>query len=301
VPQVCRDGHAIGRMAAEHFLECGLRNFAFRGDRPWEAHLLRAEGFMERVREAGFTCAYSVLPSRLRKEWSWKREISDLARFIRGLPLPAGVMAVEAIIGRHILQTCRILRLRVPEDLAVVGGVDDELTCLSCRPQLSSVALGADRVGWEAAALLDRILGGAAPPKKPIFIPPIRLMVRQSSDVLAIETPRLREAVRFIRAHACEGLVVKEVLARLSVSRRWLEQQFRKRLHRTPREEIRRVQAGRAKQLLAGTNHSMSAIAAACGYPNAMRFSANFRRAAGLSPTAYRRMSSRSFGASPKR
>ena len=114
----------------------------------------------------------------------------------------------------------------MPEDVAVVGVDNDDLLCELARPSLSSVVVPAERVGYEAAALLDRLLSGARRPRHPILIPPADVVTRQSSDVVAIDDADVAAAMRFLRDHAHMPLRVADVLKHVPVSRRALERRF---------------------------------------------------------------------------
>src|SRR5207249_2912841 len=129
----------------------------------------------------------------------------------------------------------------------------DDLLCELARPPLTSVIAPAEHVGYEAAALLDRLLAGQKPPERPLLFPPLGVVARQSSDLLAIEDAAVAAAVRFIRAHGHQPIQVRDVLEAVPVSRRSLELRFQKVVQRTLWEEIRRVHLERAKNLLGNT------------------------------------------------
>jgi LacI family transcriptional regulator len=137
--------------------------------------------------------------------------------------------------------------------------------------------------------MLEGIMQGGRAPRQPVLIAPVGVVTRQSSDIVAIDDPHLAQAVRFIRAHGCQPLAVKMLLAQAEVSRRTLEQKFQRALGRTPHEEIVRVRIDQARQLLARTDLSMPEVAARSGFSNAERLSVVFKEQTGFSPTQYRR------------
>ena len=106
--------------------------------------------------------------------------------------------------------------------------------------------------------------------------------------MLATEDRQLATAVRFLRAHACDGLRLKDFMRQNPLSRRALERRVHKLLGRSPKEEITRVQIERAKQLLATTDLPAATIAEKCGYNQPIYFSQVFRSQVGLSPSDYR-------------
>jgi LacI family transcriptional regulator len=179
--------------------------------------------------------------------------------------------------------------LRVPEDVAMIGVGNNERLCGLARPPLSSVVLASEQIGYEAAALLDRLIEGEPPPERPILLPPIGVVARQSSDILAIPDPEVVAAIRMIRQSDLALIQVDDVVRASSVSRRTLELRFRQSLDRGIFEEIQRVRVDRAASLLAGTDMPMSILAKQAGFSNGMHLSSAFRRKRGMTPTAYRR------------
>jgi LacI family transcriptional regulator len=154
---------------------------------------------------------------------------------------------------------------------------------------LSSVIVPAERIGYEAAALLERMLSGERPPAEPILLPPPGVVTRRSTEVLAIDDPHVTAAVRFIREHAHLSVQVADVFDQVPVGRRWLERAFRKVLGRGIWAEIRRVHLERAKRLLTETDLSIEALAVQSGFSDFRHLAVVFRKELGLSPTAYRR------------
>jgi LacI family transcriptional regulator len=179
--------------------------------------------------------------------------------------------------------------LAVPDQVAVVGVDNDQFLCDLADPPLSSVAPDSRRTGYEAAALLDRMMSGREQPRgQAIFVEPLGVVTRRSTDVQALGDPDVSAAVRFIREHACEGVSVKDLLAAVPLSRRVLEGRFRKLLGHTPHDEIARVRFERARQLLRETRLPLTEVARRSGFRNAEYLSTAFRRTFGTAPSAYR-------------
>lgn len=290
-PRVAVDHVRVGRMAADHLLDLGLRNFAFVGYDDHDFSKGRESGFCDTINRVGFTVAsYHEQQAILRRDptglWTWS---NSLLKWLHGLPHPVGILASHDIQGIQVSEACRWLGLRVPDDVAIVGVDNDDLLCELARPSLSSVELAADQIGYEAASLLNRMLAGSPPPVKPTLIPPVRVVARQSSDVLFVEDSDVKQAVRFIRTNAHRQLRVQEVLDEVRVSRRSLERRFRGILQRGISEEIRRVHLDKAKSLLTETALSVAEVAAQSGFLDTRHLSVTFRKEVGLPPLSYRR------------
>jgi LacI family transcriptional regulator len=282
------DDAAIARLAADHLLERGFRHFGYCGDPRFNWSNWRAEQFQRRIEEAGFDChLYQPSPNR-RGTTPWDRERADIGAWIRSLPKPVGVMACYDIRGREVLDVCRQLGISVPDEVALIGVDNDDLICELADPPLSSVIPDTRRTGYEAARLLDLLMAGQSELPLAHLIPPLGIAVRGSTDVLATDDADVSAAVRFIRAHASEGINVEDVLEAVPVSRRVLEARFKKLLGRTPHEEITRVQIERVKELLAETDLPLAAVAQRAGYKYVEYMSVVFKREAGLPPSEYR-------------
>jgi len=152
-----------------------------------------------------------------------------------------------------------------------------------------------ERVGYEAAALLDRMMSGDAPPDEPLRIEPVGVQTRQSTDVLAIDDPAVASALRFIRERAFHGCSMKDVLQHASMSRSLLERKFRQYLGHSPQAEIRSVQLKRVKQLLAESDLPLTEIAGLAGYAHPEYMSVVFKRETGQTPGQFRAASNPAF------
>ena len=300
IPLVHEDDAQIARKAAEHWLERGFRHFAYYGlaDENWS--VLRREAFRRWLGPWGETLAVYDQPRRDRAARSWEEQENALARWIQGLPKPVGVMVCSDQRGQAFLEACRRAGVAVPDEVAVVGVDNDEALCEITNPPLSSVWPAHDQVGYEAAALLDRLMAGESAPAAPILIPPRGLKARLSSDVLAIEDRNLARALKIIRERACTGLDVDEVAEAAGLSRSVLQRRFREMLDRTVHEELRRVRLKRARELLTETNLPLPEVAEQAGFKHQEYLGAVLRREWGKTPAQIRREGGLSF-ASPSR
>jgi LacI family transcriptional regulator len=284
MPRVIADSAAIGRLAAEHLLDCGLRHLAFIGyaDAPFAQR--RGSGFVQAAQQAGLTChvfgAHNV-----------DRQFPGAAvrRWLSALPKPVGLMTCNDHMGMLMLGLCRELGLRVPADVAIVGVDNDELVCDYCTPPLSSVRLDSRNAGYKAAQMLHGLLRGQKAPARPIVIQPLGVVRRQSSDIVAIGGEVVGHAIKFMRDHACDGLSVADVVRQTPLARRTLEKACRALLGHSPFNEIRRIQLARARELLRTTLLPIGTIAQQVGLGEGKRLSEVFRSHAGQTPSEYRR------------
>jgi LacI family transcriptional regulator len=294
-PRIVSDDPTIGALAADHLLERGFTHFAFCGfvDQVWS--IGRREGFVRQLASRGHVCQIWQSPWIGPQAQSWEREQAQISHWLQTLTRPLGLMACNDNRGQHVLDACQRLDLAVPEDIAVIGVDDDAVMCNLCQPPLTSIVPNAERVGYEAAALLDHLMSGDAPPTEVMRIPPVGIRTRQSSDVLAIEDPAVSAALRFIRERAFQGCSMKDVLRNSAMSRSVLERKFREYLGHSPQAEIRSVQLKRVKQLLAESDLPLNEIARLAGYAHPEYMSVVFKRTTGQTPGQFRAESNPEF------
>jgi LacI family transcriptional regulator len=294
MPAILTDDAAGARIAAAHLLERGFRQFAYCGfvGTPYSDE--RSRVFNQVIERAGFRCFTYESPTHLRGRHPEKAEIEGrlgeerVVRWLRKLPQPIGLMACNDARGQQVLNACRDLGIHVPDEMAVVGVDNDDVICDLSDPPLSSVVPNTAKIGYEAAALLDRMMRGEAAPRQPIYVEPVGIVTRRSTDVLAIENADMAAALLFIRDHACDGISVEDVITHVSLSCSALERQFSKTLGRTPKAEIVRVQLDRVKQLLAETVWPLKRIALEAGFKHTEYMCAVFKSKFGQTPGHYR-------------
>jgi len=289
VPVIDTNPINIGKMAAEHLLNRGFRSFGYCGfdDMHWSE--MRGKIFGQSVEEAGFDIYFYEQPKSKSKR-EWQNEQGILSNWLKSLPKPVGIMACNDDRGQHITEACKTAGLRIPDEVAVVGVDNDELVCDLTEPPLSSVALNIEKGGYEAAELLDHLMSGKKIATRKIIVEPMRVVGRQSTDVLAIEDPMVSEALRFIRGNAKRAIQVSDVVAAVAVSRRGLEQRFRKILGHSINREIRRVRVEQVARFLTETNKPVGQIALYLNYPGIDHIARYFRAEKGISPVAYRKL-----------
>ncbi len=289
IPLVHVDNEAIGRMAAEHLLERGLRSFGYCGFAEMNWAEQRRTTFEQTIAAAGCKCRYFRLPLNTRSDSSWETQQERLAAWIQRLPKPVGIMACYDPVGQKILEACRRAQVAVPEQAAVVGVDNDETVCEVCNPPLSSVIANHAQVGYEAAALLDSLMHGGRKPKQPQWIDPAGVAVRHSSDILAIPDEDVVAALTLIHDKACEGLTVREVVAHVSISHSTLKERFRRILGRTIRDEMIRTQLKQAQHLLSTTDLPLRTVAVKTGFRHQEYMGAVFQSRLGKTPGQFRK------------
>jgi LacI family transcriptional regulator len=290
IPSVLSDDRAIGRTAAEYLISKGFRSFAFASiNTPWSIE--RESGFFDAVQAAGLgrPMKLSTLSVADYCFTTKVRAMPILCDWVRSLPKPTALMAPSDFVAHAIIDAASQRHIRVPEDLAVIGVDNFPTLCELSAVPISSLAQDFVRLGYEAAKLLDQLI--EAPTSQvdgPVLVPPGRLHVRTSTDILAFEDPLVVEALNIIHQHASTGIGMKELLRRVPLSRKWLDHRFKQTVGHTPSQEIRRCRIEYVRDLLLQTDMPLRLIAHRCEFSCVENLIRCFRGSHGVSPQAYR-------------
>ena len=282
-----------GGMVADHFWERGFRHFAFfcPDNTSWSKR--RRDSFEKRLGEYGATCEVCRFSKAAMKDYRLNAilERSDdyLENWLRSLPKPTGLFAAIDLHAAYILEACLNADIAVPEEIAILGCGNDKLHCSLFFPQLSSIDLNSRRIGYEAAQLLDKKMNGEVLPDLPIIVPPVGIVTRQSTDIIAVQDADVAKTLKNIRERFVEPIGVRQVIAGIGVSRRTLERRFQKWIGRTIESELIRVRLEQAKYLLRETNLQITAIGSYVGILDPQYFMRFFQRETGLTANQYRR------------
>ena len=288
-PRVSIDNVAVARLAVAHLTGKGFGRFAYCGDDRFLWSKQRGAEFVRGLKAAGQACVNFEPGAKVRRAPGSDAENRAIAEWLAALPKPVGVFACYDGRAQQVLEACQLLGLHVPDDVAVLGVDNDEVLCELCSPPLSSVQPNARRTGYEAAAMLSRMMGGKKNvAAKTRFVEPVRVVERQSTDVVSVADPKVAAALKFIRQHACEGANVSDVLRAVPMSRTLLERKFKALLGHSPHRQLVQAKVERAKHLLVESEVSITVVAELAGFESASYLSVVFRRETGESPYAYR-------------
>jgi LacI family transcriptional regulator len=278
-------------LAAEHFLSRGFVHFMFYSDTANWSYDERGAGFVAALKKTRHDCVWlkwheSHLFHSDRDQW--KRKQSWLAGELRKAPKPLALFAASDQQALDVLEAAEMAGLTVPDDVAIVGAENYLLAADAMQIPISSVDTNLETLGYRGAELLDRLMRGKPAAPEPIRVPAAGLVVRRSSDLLAVGHPGVARSLRFIWEHCQEPISVKDLVGVAAMSRRGLHKAFLEHLNRTPGQELHRVRIERAKKLLGESRFKIEALAGMCGYQSANSFIIAFKQATGLSPTQFR-------------
>jgi LacI family transcriptional regulator len=296
------DNAQVGRLAAEHLIECAVPNFAFlaRGETFYREEQFapglrryareRLGGFRAKLSEYALEPTVHYLKGRpLWKAQTWREVETEVMAFLDLLPRPCGLFVADDSLGAVALRAADRLGIHVPGELAVIGFGDDPAYCFSTFPALSSIAYPGREVGRQAAELLWRQMNGESPATGRIEIPVQALATRESSDTLAIGDPEIRELVRFVRLRAPhEALRVSELAERSALSMTTIKARFSALIGHGPKQEIQRVRLRHLLHLLDDPALSLAEISRRMQFGSAHELSRFFLAETGQRPSDFR-------------
>ena len=294
IPRVCLDNRAIGRLAAAHFAERNYRHAAWFSTNWTNVQAERFNGFSEvwaGLRNAAGTplrwvLRESVPAARQNDQRTVARWFAEL---LGNAPKPLALLCHAGEDAARILSECRVLGIAVPEDIAILSAGDYVELCETQAVPISSVEINGERHGYEAAALLQRLMDGEPPPRGPILVPPGPLTVRASTDWTSAADPLVARALVLVAKNLSHPWGVAQLARELGVPPLRLGRHFTAELGHSPGEEILRQRLAKARTLLRETDLPLAKIAELCGFCHASYFSNVFRRETSLSPRKWRK------------
>ena len=275
-PRVTAPVASIGTAAAEHFISRGIEHIGF------VRYAGRKNGIENRRCEA---LRQAVLKMGRQFHPLVRRGLQDQ---LRRVPKPIGLMSQNDDRMIELMEFCLEQGYQIPEQVALLGIDDVESICELALVPLSSINMNFELRGYEAARLLDRLMDGKPPPKKPVFVPIRGVTVRRSTDILAIGNPHVVAAVKFIREHFCEPVKVRDLTKQSHVSRQTLQKLFRRHVGCSMRDMIVRLRVEEAKNLLRKTGLKIDDVAERCGFTDRLHFHRAFHRIVGTPPATWR-------------
>jgi LacI family transcriptional regulator len=291
--RVLEDTTETARLVADHFLSRGFRHFLFYSDSPNWIYNERGNAFLRFVESAGrggksLTWHTSSAYRTDRKAWKRKREW--LAKEIKLAAKPVGIFAASDGLALELLETCEEIGVAVPEEVAIVGAGNSLLAADAMHTPISSVDVNMELVGYRGAKTLNDLLWHRKSPSNQVVrVPPFRLIVRKSSDLVAISHPGIAQSLRYMWDHCHEPIGVNELAKAAMMSLRNFHQVFIQNIGRPPGSELQRIRIERAKKLLADSDEKMETIANLSGYENGNSFWVAFKRTTGMSPKQYQK------------
>ena len=287
-PMVLGDTCQTGRMAAEHLLGLGYKQYAYCGIGDYYWSRGRYSSFRETIRAAGYDVLYHELnPHRIRD--ARQKELRTLAEWLTSLPMPLGLMACADDCSQLLIEACKTSNIHVPEQISIIGVDNDDMICELSNPPLSSIALNFETAGYETAELLSKLMTDAKIDETSVMVSPSHIEIRASTNILAVDDTDVAAALKFIRENSNKLIQVGDVMNVVACSQRTLHQKFLKTIGRSVHREIKHCRVERIARMLRETDLTITQIAHQLGYFNVNHISRYFEQEMGVKPLAYRK------------
>ena len=219
-----------------------------------------------------------------------RRLQEELIPWLRDLPKPCGIWAACDARAKQVLDTCRLAKIDVPDQIQVLGVDDDNYICELTLPSLSSIAPDFEAGGFAAAEFLYGILTGSKVATRTVLKFSLKGAVERLSTADVNGTARRVTAAReYIRKHATAGISVPDVAASLGVSTRLLEKNYRAVTGRTVLADIQAMRLEKVKDMLRKTTMPIDNIGPFCGFNSPSHLKTLFRSTFGMTMSDYRR------------
>ncbi|MGI9177240.1 MAG: substrate-binding domain-containing protein [Pirellulales bacterium] len=291
-PRVVLDHDMTGRMAAQHFIGRGFRNFLYYSFSDNWTYQARGASFVQELERVGFACKWLKghdLKATHRDRSFWLARQKWLEAEIIAAPKPVAIFTANGAHALEVLEACESAGARIPDDVAIIGWEDDLLVGQGNLRSITTIDPNYEELGYQGAALLESLMAGDRPPSKPIQVNSARIITRHSTEVTSVTHPGIQRALRFITEHLAQPFSVDDVAEAAGMSRRGLHQAFLDHMGRTPGSHIRNVRLDLARKLLAETDTKVETVAKRSGYPSLNTFFVAFKKVAGKTPAEYRR------------
>lgn len=288
IPNITSEYFLTGSIAADFFLGRGFRNFAFFGyeNSIWSHE--RGKGFLQRIESTGNNNSINIWEKQSLKS-IWHYDQATIGEWINTLPKPLALFACDDTQANKILETCRIMKISVPNEISVLGVDNDEITCSLSYPTLSSIDLNIVKAGYDCAQLIDSMNGDPDAEFHDIIISTSSIINRQSTDIYSTDDPYVKKALNFIHNNIYRNINVEDVLVEVPVSRRLLETKFRIATDSSIYQYIKKMRVEKFAELLITSDIPINIIANRLDYHEHKNMSRIFKSVKGCSPEEFRK------------
>jgi LacI family transcriptional regulator len=290
-PRVLPDYGVVGRLAAEHFLSRGVTNYCFYSDTADWAYEETGRAFMNAIESWGFISnwlRWHWSPKFTQSHFQWRRKRKWLVDELARMPKPLAVFAATDDHALEVLEACAEASLSVPDEVSIVGTHDSILGVNAMRIPVSSIDTNLELVGYRGAERLDALMAGKDVKPAVMRVPPLGLMARKSSDLIAVEHSGVAKGLRYLLDHHLDPIGVGDLARAAAMSKPAFRRAFLEQMGRSPEDELCRVRIEHAKTLLAGPHPDLDEIAHLCGHPSATGFWVSFQEFTGQTPNEFR-------------
>ena len=283
---VSTDSAALGKLAAEHFHRHNFRHAAFFAFEWTSLHQRRYEAFADAFGE----------PRPIK--WCWPDEAdrpedrAALERWLLGkilsAPKPLAVLAFNAYNAEFLSRVCHNDHIAVPQEVAILAGYESTIHTLHPGRPISAIVHDNEGIAQKATALLGRMMSGKAAHDAAVFVKPLGITVRRSTDAIAANDPSLRSALLFVSRNISRPFGPSQVADKLGITTEHLNRITQREVGRSMLDEIRRLRIEEAKRIMKESDEKLLTVARATGFCNASFLCKTFHAVTGQTPRGWK-------------
>jgi len=277
-----------GAMGAEYFIKNGFKHFGFYGFKNIVWSRERFEGFQNYLSEHNLE-VHHFDQDHQTAQALWFYKPSLLSQWLQSLPKPIAIMACDDERAQHITESCKQAQIPVPEQIAVLGVDNDQMTCNLSDPPLSSINLDTEKGGYEAAKLMHRLITKKNYAPHNIVVKPTHIITRQSTDITSASDQLIAKALKFIHQNIGDKINVSDVLKQVPLSRRSFEKRFYDITGIAVYKYIYNLKIQKFAERLLETDKTVSEISMESSFALSNNISRQFKQVKGCTPSEYRK------------
>jgi LacI family transcriptional regulator len=290
ITSVLDDYHAAGAIAADHLIKKGFRNFVHIDFRACTSNSIFHQGFLSVIKSHKcFVKHYQISHKIDTNAALWNKFNKDFKKWTTEWKLPLGIVTSMSSIGPKVTTRCIENGLRIPEDVAVVSLGNDLSYCEGRSPTISSVDINYEKVGYEAARILDMKMRGEKIEQQTFLIKPRGFVARESTDSYAVKDKDIQIALRYICENYQSSISVRDVVESVDISRSTLERRFISLVGHSIFDEINRLRISSVKRLLIETGQDIKSICESSGFSSPHHLRRAFFKDTGLNPAEFKK------------
>ncbi|MDR2928122.1 MAG: DNA-binding transcriptional regulator [Cytophagaceae bacterium] len=226
IPNITGAHFLAGQMGANYFLNKGFRNFGFYGFKGIVWSEERCEGFKNKIAKSGAGNTFSEYQNIEFKDL-WFYESAPLMKWLYSLPKPVAIMTCDDNQGRHIIEVCNQIGIKIPGEAAILGIDNDEIVCSLSDPSMSSIQQDVEKGGYDTAILMEKMILNPDGDFDNVVVKPTHIITRSSTDIFACDDHYISKAIKHIHENSYQKLNVDNIVKLVPLSRRLLETRFK--------------------------------------------------------------------------
>ena len=275
-------------MGAEYFIKKGFKHFGFYGFKNIVWSRERFEGFQSYLLGHKFA-VHEFDQDRKGVQALWFYKPSLLSQWLKSLPKPIAIMACDDERAQHLTEACKQAQIHIPEQIAVLGVDNDQMTCNLSYPPISSINLDTEKGGYEAAKLMHQLISEKNYSPQNIIVKPTHIITRHSTDITSAKDLLIARALKFIHQNISDKINVSDVLKEVPLSRRSFEKRFYDITGVAVYKYIYNLKIQKFAERLLETDKTVSEIAMESSFGLSNNICRQFKQVKGCTPSQYRK------------